>query len=669
MYKYILRFSLVPGLDFQQKCDSLLEFVDNAQIDDVMFFISPEEVSVGHITIEMAKAWIDPIKKLKKILSEKGVTVSLNPWATLDHYDGGRKLFDGQNFSTLVGEDGKVCEVCACPLDQNWRKYFVELWQYYVNEIQPDVIWIEDDLRLTNHEPVCVGCFCDKHMKLYNDYLGTSYDRETFIEKLATDQDCRRAYYEVGKFTIEDTFKYIVSALPQQKTFGLMTGGAISNLVEGRVYDNIYDILSANGGKPYNRVNLGAYRQCGMQKYAWGVNGNSFLMRNLAPDKAKFVSEIEDYPHGIYSKSANFLKYQLLTSAPLLLSGATLSIFDFHGNGIIDGDRYANVLAKVKPYLSKVETFNLSPTDQLGVYCLYNEQSPITVNPKRKGVGGLHVNDGWWFAYLTGLGIASRLGKNVEVKGKIVAVSGQTLRNYSEKEIRDLFRYNFVLLNADATETLIDLGLGDIIGAKSYTWFKERTGKYTFEELATGKTVYGVKKLRATAQFFCGDYLKIDYQDGLDMKVYTNMLNYDQNVVGQGITRVGNALIFPLTGRTNDFEMPISLFCHLRDYVLRTALKENPVSTDELFIIREENVCPYVYTKNSKTYIFCVNFSDDRYSRINIDTDGKFFTFTACTVGSEKTHRIAQMSEDGKFNIQLDLLPQSSAVLICSEEL
>ena len=104
MYKYILRFSLVPGLDFQQKCDSLLEFVDNAQIDDVMFFISPEEVSVGHITIEMAKVWIDPIKKLKTILSEKGVTVSLNPWATLDHYDGGRKLFDGQNFSTLVGE-------------------------------------------------------------------------------------------------------------------------------------------------------------------------------------------------------------------------------------------------------------------------------------------------------------------------------------------------------------------------------------------------------------------------------------------------------------------------------------------------------------------------------------------------------------------------------------
>jgi hypothetical protein len=161
--------------------------------------------------------------------------------------------------------------------------------------------------------------------------------------------------------------------------------------------------------------------------------------------------------------------------------------------------------------------------------------------------------------------------------------------------------------------------------------------------------------------------LKIDYQDGLDMKVYTNMLNYDQNVVGQGITRVGNALIFPLTGRTSDFEMPISLFCHLRDYVLRTALKENPVSTDELFIIREENVCPYVYEKNGKTYIFCVNFSDDGFGRIFLDTHDKFFTIMALTPTSERIHRIGATCENGKHVIQLELAPQSSAVLVCEE--
>ena len=293
----------------------------------------------------------------------------------------------------------------------------------------------------------------------------------------------------------------------------------------------------------------------------------------------------------------------------------------------------------------------------------------ISIHPKKSGVGGICPNDTWWYPYLTGLGIASKLGTSVDVQGKVVALSGQVLRNYTEKEIRRLFNNNFVLLNADAVETLSDMGFGDIIGVDGYEWWKERTGIYTMEELATGKRVFGVEKLRATAQFFCGDFIHLKYKDGVDKKVYTNMLDYNQTVVSEGVTRVGNVLIFPYTGRTSDFEMPISLFCHLRAYVMRNALMENPVSTEELYFIKEENVSPYVFTKNGKTYIICVNYSDDKYSRINLDTDGKFFSYMAFTPRSERVHRVASMSENGRANIQIDLEAQSSAVLVCDEVL
>lgn len=667
MYKYILRFSLVPTLDFDQKITALLNFVNEAKIDDVMFFIAPEELSVGHITIDMAKNWVQLIKKAKKILNKKGVTVSLNPWVTLNHYDGGRKLFKEQNFTKLIGQDGIQCKTCVCPLCENWRKYFVELWSYYINEIQPDVIWFEDDMRLTNHEPVIVGCFCDKHMKLYNEYLGTNYDRQTFVNKLKTDENCRRAYYEIGKFTTEDTFNFIISSLPNQKRFGLMTGVASGSLVEGRVYDNIYDILAKNGCKPYNRVHLGAYRQVGMQQYAYNLNNNAFLMRNLGSEKAYFFSEIENYPHSIYSKSANFFRYQLLTSVPLLLSGATLSIFDFHGNGVIEGDRYAKVLRMAKPYLNKVESFNLSPKDQVGVYCLYNQCSSVTINPVQYGVNALNPTDNWWYSYLTGLGVASCLGEDIAVKNKIVAVAGQVLRNYTTIEINELFRNNFVLLNADAAETLINMGLGELIGAESYTWLKERGGEYSFEELATNEIVFGMKQLRATAQFFCGDYLKINYKSNIDKKVYTNMLSFNQTISGCGITRINNALIFPLTGRTVDFEMPISLFCHLRAYALKTALSDS-LYYNELYFVKEENVCPYVFIKDSKIYIMCVNFSDDGYNEVNIDTMCKLSNIQVVTPLFEEEHDVKCKYENRSLNIQIELLPQSSSIIICGNQ-
>ena len=100
---------------------------------------------------------------------------------------------------------------------------------------------------------------------------------------------------------------------------------------------------------------------------------------------------------------------------------------------------------------------------------------------------------------------------------------------------------------------------------------------------------------------------------------------------------------------------------------MKKALIENPVSTDQLYFIAEENVCPYVFEKDGKTYIFCVNFSDDSFRRIHIDTDGKFFTLMGFTPSSERVHRIASWCEDGKYDIQIELEAQSSCLLVCEE--
>lgn len=664
MYRYTLRFSLVPTRDFEERMEKLLAFCEEAEIDDVMFFIAPEELSLGHITKEEAKAWVEAIVRAKKILDEKGILVSLNPWVTLNHYDGGRKLKKGQNFRTMVGMDGTKTEAVVCPLCENWRKYYADLLRYYVDEISPDVLWLEDDLRLSNHEPVGYGCFCDEHVRLLNEKLGTAYTQAELSEKILDDAKVRNAFIDLSRETIEDTISYIIENVPNQKTFGIMTSGASSTLREGRRHSRLYSILAKNGGKPYNRIHLGAYRQMGLQEYAWGINSSAMWHRILSPNSAHFVSELESYPHTTYTKSANFTRFQLMTSMPVCLDGATLSIFEFNGNGIVDGAGYAKVLKESKPFLSKFNDLKLKPALMRGVYVLYSENSAYTIKAKTRSWGAYCPQDSWWFAYLEQLGVACTYGSDVTVKGQVVALSGQVVRNYTKEELTALFANNFVLVNAECAEILIEMGLGSLLRASACEWWQERTGKYTFEQVATGEEVCGEKELRATAQFFCGDYLHLTYTDE-DREVYTKLYDYHEEAVADGIVRVGNVLVFPHRGKSVDFPIPISLLHPVREYAIKKAIDEHAPNKEDMFFVQQQNVCPYVFKKEGRTYILLVNFSDDEYRRFDFRCGEEYDRIRIITPEAPKEKTIGFEYEQGNYWSWQKIPPQSCILLAC----
>lgn len=89
MYTYSLRLLLAPKLDFDERMQNLLDFCKKAKMDEVMFFIAPKELGVGHITKEESVPYIQTIKKARDILKVHGIKTTLNPWITLGHYDVG----------------------------------------------------------------------------------------------------------------------------------------------------------------------------------------------------------------------------------------------------------------------------------------------------------------------------------------------------------------------------------------------------------------------------------------------------------------------------------------------------------------------------------------------------------------------------------------------------
>jgi hypothetical protein len=183
------------------------------------------------------------------------------------------------------------------------------------------------------------------------------------------------------------------------------------------------------------------------------------------------------------------------------------------------------------------------------------------------------------------------------------------------------------------------------------------------EEDATGAEIMGVDRLRATAQFFCGDYYNIRYKN-TEKTVYTNMLNYNEEKVGDGIVSVGNTLIFPYQNVRSDQNVPISLICPLRAYAVKEALKNNAVNTKSLYFIREENVCIYAFDKGDTVYMVCVNFAEDDYATLHIESPYAFDELKIFTPDNDSVRIVANVCENGKYTVNHTLKGQESYVLI-----
>ena len=663
MYTYSLRLLLAPKLDFDERMQNLLDFCQKAKMDEVMFFIAPKELGVGHITKEESVPYIQTIKKARDILKVHGIKTTLNPWITLGHYDVGVGLKEGQNFRLMVGHDGRTGESCPCPVCENWLSYYADLMSYYAEEIQPEVLWIEDDVRLGNHTNIDKGCFCAEHMKRYNQKLGTSYDRDTFVSLIGKDEKVRKAYLDVQRETVEELVEYIVKNTKNQKKWGLMTADA--SLHDARRLGKLFEIMSMHGEKPINRCCLFSYRHKAEQQYAWGYNKLAMEVKFYTGDTAENYMEIENVPHTYYSKSVNYFRYQMLTSATMLFTGATFSMFEFNGNGANNYERYAKMLAEVKPYLAKIPTLGLNDSDGVGVTVLCNEDT--CYHKKANGLFDLAQDDGWIYAYLCQLGIACVRSSNANITGKTVAISGQILRNYDDQTVINLFKNNSVITTAENIVALKERGLEYLLDIKETEyWEQQLSGKYTFEEVATGDKIFGVSQMRAPAQQFCGNHLHITYGDK-EKTAYTVMKDNYERYAGYGITKTGNALVIPY--KDNDTQYgefcPSAMLCPVREWAIKKFLQEESNLGKDLVFVAEENVCVYAYDKGDKRYIFCVNFIDDTYDSLHIKMNEKYKNIQVIKVGAEQGAPVDYTFEKGEYTIKETLLAQKSYILVC----
>lgn len=615
-FLHCLRIQFPPFYHEDEHIAEAVEFCVKFGFNNVMLFINAEEYNVGHMTIEEAKPWVATMKKAKVAFEKAGISVSLNPWMELGHLDRCRTLNEGQNFTTMVDFDGNQSSIVACPMCENWKRYFLEFYGYLLQELKPEVVWVEDDFRLHNHGDLHYGgCFCDLHMKKFNERLGTNYTREEFTDKLFRknpDIKVRKAWLDVNRecmVSLAEDIGNFIKSLGLGTKVGLMSSVHDRHALEGRDWHGIHKGLSA-GGDMINRLHLPCYAEISAKQYYIQFNRVPFLCRALLPAQTIIYPELENGTFSTFAKEARFLQFQLESAIPLCNKGMTYDIFDFVGNGVVNQFGYGEVVKEITPYLNGVLSLNLQYNALDGILLPIDEKTTYKNKRKITCFDDLSADESHFNAYIASVGLSVKGVTGKKFTGKVVALGGGNVYNFTKKQLEQLFKDNFVVLDGGAARILIDSGLGYLIGATSYEMYYAEHNVHSYEQAQPGILVNGKEDYRATAYGNAGNYVSISYQntDGVKSYVY----DYRGNVVGVGAMDGGNYFVIPyiING------VLVEQYHDLRTTLLKNFIRK---SNTPIVMTNHAGVYAYLYKQRNKDVLIVVNSTEEDFSTTELE--------------------------------------------------
>ncbi|MCW5951035.1 MAG: hypothetical protein KIT69_02085 [Propionibacteriaceae bacterium] len=239
-----------------------------------------------------------------------------------------------------------------------------------------------------------------------------------------------------------------------------------------------------------------------------------------------------------------------------------------------------------------------------------SEASSATLHTRQgRSPEELYPRDYLFGALLGGYGIPFHYATDTTLAGGIIAVSGQYFRSIGVEATRGLLQRNRALLDAEAVETLLELGLGDLAGATSLTWTGCEDGVATYEEAVDGLRLLDRPGARASVLLLGGDIAHIDYRDGRVQEL-TRLYRMGHGDSGHGHVVVDDRILVVPFGRVDPLAVvPAMLRTTMRQELLQGVLGE--WDPELVFLRGAADVVVYSYPDESGQVVYLVNGSLD----------------------------------------------------------
>ncbi len=622
---YTFRFCCDPGFNDKAESESLLRFIEEAAIDDVAVFANVEELNTGHMDEAEQLIFLDLMRELQPKLAKLDVTLSVNHWHSIMHADLGKQLRKDQHFRRMVDVDGQEAALCVCPMDETWQQYMADMYARYA-VLHPEIVWIEDDFRYHNHEPLhWGGCFCEEHMKLYNERLNETFSREEFVREVLKSGAPTKSRYiwleacnEVLCKAAAGIEKAVHQVSPATRV-GLMSSAPHIHAAEGRRWHQLLTSF-AGENRMVDRIHLPGYTEGAAWNYLQNFNMVSMYCRALLPKDTLVYPELENYPYSRFAKSCRFTRFQLLSGLPLNMAGITIDLFDLNGNGIVFEEGYQHILQKTKPYLNKMSSLEVFCKEKKGVCVMVNETASYFLHTKKgKDMEELYPQEVFFAGLLPAMGIPVKYCTDSNIQGEVAAVCGQYFRSMKKEQIQQLFENNFIIMNADATETLLELGLGHLAGIESCTWHRQNMGDYAYEQVVNQREYCGIRTARASAVISCSDVIEVKYMNTENVDTYTAFYDSYRRFAFSGQVVVNDrALIYPFGNFNHSLDIPQMLLNSVRQAILQEIISK--VRIDFPMVEKSPYLEPYCTVSEGKLYLYLVNGASDDVTGIRLKT-------------------------------------------------
>lgn len=321
----------------------------------------------GYPTLARHKEIADYQKTIADKLRANGIRVSMQIANTMGHgsymvsRDCSGLVYEGSNAETMIGPDGVESKLCFCWNGKNFTEYQKKVMEYYA-VIKPDQVWIDDDLRATNHKPVDYGCFCDRCIASFNEKYGYSFTRSELVHAInRTNIEVRRKWTAFIRGGLQDFTHTIVSEFVKHSPdsrFALQNGpnGSYTGYGMDFLFEPMHKITGKNLGY---RAGAGAYDDNEPSVFIRKARCLEY-QNSLVPAYVDDIRpEIECLPDVAYGKSVNGVAFE---TDLYFAYGATAMSYAMIKRGYEPMMEYhSKEFAKFachRPYLARLSAYN-----------------------------------------------------------------------------------------------------------------------------------------------------------------------------------------------------------------------------------------------------------------------------------------------------------------------
>jgi len=410
---------------------------------------APSWRSVGYPSRETFEACAEKFRKVKEILSPKGIECGWWIGITV-------KAGPSDDFIRMTRFDGSETPFASCPLDPTFRAAVKDRYSAFVRIAKPDFAFTEDDFSI-HAAAFRYGCFCKYHLAEFERREGKPYTRVELIERFTRGEDDDLKLLRRWRSMMRDSLVLLAGTVREafdsvgcRVPIGYNQAGSAD--MDGDCTEAIARALAGEDHVPMSRIAGAFYNGVDPKKIPERLFHALHTRRHMK-EPFRYIHESDTFPHTRF----------FTTGADMRTIMGSVYSYGFEGSiyqaqQLLDDpneeDIFAKTFAAERRRFDKVSRL-AEQCDTVGIEIPYDPfyhslPAETTHLPQAK--------------FPVWLEPISRLSMPfTPICSPIVAIDPITAKYYPEEKIRSMLS-RFAIIEGEAAAILTDRGFSELIG-------------------------------------------------------------------------------------------------------------------------------------------------------------------------------------------------------------